>query len=113
MVFVKPNLLPDKGNKDIKHQIALLNIQSEPFFVDIIPEADAEYGDCFPNVERKVQREGGSAVYGWQFAEYAYMIEAEFHAIWQSPEGKIIDITPSADPEAKQILFVIDSNKKY
>jgi len=46
----------------------------------VLPDIDAEPGMCFPNIQKKVAKAGGSVVYGWQLYEYPYMIEAEFHA---------------------------------
>lgn len=40
------------------------------------------------------------------------MIEAEFHSVWVSPTGEMIDITPKAQGENK-ILFLPDKKLKY
>lgn len=40
------------------------------------------------------------------------MVEAEFHAVWLSPEGQMIDITPKPHGET-QILFVPDDRLGY
>lgn len=40
------------------------------------------------------------------------MIEAEFHCVWESPEGELIDITPKMF-EAENIIFLPDSTKSY
>jgi hypothetical protein len=39
-------------------------------------------------------------------------LEAEFHAVWISSDGKIIDITPKVDNE-DVILFLPDSKRIY
>ncbi|MCF8461411.1 MAG: hypothetical protein K9G46_11865 [Flavobacteriales bacterium] len=90
-----------------------MGVLEELVYVDIIPYREAILGECFLNVLRKIEQAKGEAIYGWQFCEYTYMIEAEFHAIWKSPEGNLIDITPSADPTTTKTLFGIDQNKKY
>jgi hypothetical protein len=107
------NLLPDKANESIKIMLSKLNISTEPVIVDIVAEPDAEYGNCFVNVLNRVKRNGGAVVHGWQFCEYPYMIEAEFHAVWKSPYACLLDITPSIDPNAKQILFVADKSRSF
>ncbi len=107
------NLCPDRDNDNIKKLLSKLGIESKPMIVDIVPESDAENGNCFVNALRKVEDEGGEVIYGWQFCEYPYMIEAEFHAIWKAPNGKIVDITPSLDPNVKQILFAIDESRAF
>jgi hypothetical protein len=107
------NLLPDKDNNHILELIRLLDIKALPFYVEIKPELDAINGSCFINVKDKIAEYGGEEVLGWQFIEYTYMIEAEFHSIWRTPEGQLLDITPPSYPVANQILFIIDLNKKY
>lgn len=50
---------------------------------------------------------------GWQLWEWPHvLVEAEFHAVWVSPQGEMIDITPKAAGEI-QILFVPDENLRY
>ena len=93
--------------------ISALGITEKPFFVDVVSDVDALNGECFVNVLKKVNSSKGEMILGWQFAEYSYMIEAELHAVWKAPDGRIIDITPSANPNATQILFVIDSGRKF
>jgi len=39
-------------------------------------------------------------------------VEAEFHGIWKSDDGRIIDITPKV-PSIDNILFLPDTNRKY
>ena len=40
------------------------------------------------------------------------MVEAEFHCVWESPEGELIDITPKMY-ETQNIIFLPDSTKNY
>lgn len=107
------NHLPDMDNENIKRTVAALGIVDDLVYVDVIPDNDATFGQCCPNVLRKVEQTAGEVVYGWKFCEFSYMIEAEFHAIWKSPDGKFVDITPSAEPTTTKILFGIDRTKKY
>ena len=107
------NLLPASNNEHILKLISLQGIDAIPKYIDIEPEFDAENGSCFVNVKRKVERAGGRAILGWQFCEYSYMIEGEFHSIWESPVGRLIDITPGNSAEIKQTLFVVDKNASY
>ena len=107
------NLLPAKSNQHILKLISQMGIVATPIYVDIKPEFDAENGSCFLNVKRKIDKSGGRAVLGWQFCEYPYMIEGEFHAVWESPEGSLIDITPGNFEEINQILFVVDRSRNY
>lgn len=40
------------------------------------------------------------------------MIEAEFHCIWESPEGELFDITPKMY-ETENIVFLPDPTKSF
>jgi hypothetical protein len=56
---------------------------------------------------------GGGVVFGWSIAGIpAGIIEAEFHAIWKTPAGSYIDITPSKSG-LKRILFLPDPSRIY
>ena len=87
-----------------------LNSQILPFYVDVIPDPDAIMNECFPNVQRKIARGGGTYMTGWTIWQWAnIMIEAEAHSIWKNENGKMIDITPHSHQE-RQILFVPDKS---
>lgn len=84
-----------------------------PIYLQVQPEADSKMNECFPNVEAKIQKAGGSIVYGWQLWEWPHvLIEAEFHAVWCSSEGVIKEITPKQNGEEK-ILFLPDPKRVY
>jgi hypothetical protein len=69
--------------------------------------------ECFENVSNKVAEAGGQAVFGWQIWEWpGVLVEAEFHSVWQSPDGELLDITPKIENE-QQIVFVADPRKTY
>ncbi len=68
---------------------------------------------CFFNVPKKVTAEGGRIQYGWAIWERpGLLIEGEFHAVWVSPEGEFIDITPKRDGET-EILFLPDGHREW
>ena len=84
----------------------------EPVYVAVDPQANAKENDCFINVERKLTDDGGTCQYGWMIWEWeGVLLEAEFHAIWVSPDGKRLDVTPKTDHEAR-ILF-LPSDKQW
>jgi hypothetical protein len=56
---------------------------------------------------------GGKQHLGWAIWEWPkVLIEAEFHCIWESPGGELLDITPKDSPLDK-ILFLPDPKRKY
>lgn len=75
-------------------------------YMTVQPEAGAIEKECFPNVEAKIARAGGRMLCGWQLWEWPHvMVEAEFHAVWLSPAGQMVDITPKPGNE-NTVLFV-------
>ncbi|MCC5091261.1 SEC-C domain-containing protein [Xanthomonas campestris] len=86
---------------------------AQPVYLSVHPEADAIVHECFPNVQAKIARDGGQMLCGWQLWEWPHvLVEAEFHAVWISPAGEMIDITPKPEGEAR-ILFVPDPRRRY
>ncbi len=84
-----------------------------PGFVSISAEPDCEPADCFANVSRKVNRDGGSIRVGWAIWEWpGVFIEGEHHAIYEPPAGSCIDITPSSRGITKR-LFLRDDKATY
>jgi hypothetical protein len=61
--------------------------------VVVQPEPWAKAAHCFRNVRQKV-RENGEEVFGWLFTIRYGVLIAHHHAIWRSPAGDLIDITP-------------------
>ncbi|HWY38632.1 MAG TPA: SEC-C domain-containing protein [Bacteroidia bacterium] len=107
MITVPP--LTDDGLLSL---VALLKTNTAPFFVTVTPDALAEQNECFDNVQAKIQRDGGDRIVGWQFWKHQFMIEAEYHAVWKSPNGELIDITPK-NSAIDKIMFVEDLNNPY
>jgi hypothetical protein len=69
---------------------------------------------CTENVARVVGEQGGEIVYGWKLVELlpGLMIEAEFHAVVISPQGDMLDVTPSGFP-ATHTVFLPDPSLSY
>ena len=104
---------PRTISKQVNRLISKLNLKAPPVYVKVQPESGAIVSQCFPNVERKVLSSGGKMLCGGQIWEWPnVMIEAEFHAIWQSPEGDWVDITPKQDEE-QTILFAHTPKRPY
>jgi len=87
--------------------------QGLPVYVPVRPQDFSIERECFQNVEQMIKLNHGQMIYGWQIWERLHLfLEAEFHAIWLSPNGEFIDITPKDIP-TKQILFLRDPSKIY
>ena len=80
-----------------------------PVFINPKPDPKASPSECFSNVRDQIKTHGGSMQLGWIIWETPdIMLEGMFHAIWSSPEGELVDVTPQMDGEP-QILFLPDS----
>ena len=70
-------------------------------------------GECFAIVPKHVAAHGGCQLMGWAIWEWpGVLIEAEFHAVWQRNDGRILDLTPRpifADP----VTFLPDPAREY
>jgi hypothetical protein len=86
----------------------------QPVYVPVRPAAHAQLLACFPNVDRQVQLNGGQAVTGrlaWTDPEVRYL-NFEAHAVWRTPAGDLVDVTPKADGE-ERVLFAPDPRVAY
>ncbi len=86
---------------------------SNPVFIPVNPAPEAKAGEYHLNVPAHVERNGGQPRCGWVvwIAEPRW-IEAEFHLVWESPKGELVDMTPKVDGE-KTVLFIPDPVRKY
>lgn len=105
-------MVPDIHDEKVQKLLKKINSECDPVYVPVIDESYAIPNECFPNVERKVTIDGGQIVYGWQIWKGELICEAEFHAVWRSSNGALIDITPKTPP-VERILFVQDEKVKY
>src|SRR6185437_7506238 len=97
---------PPEITQAIRRLIERVVPGGEAVYLTVQPETDAVVNECFPNVEAKIARAGSRMLCGWQLWEWPHvLVEAEFHAVWLSPEGEMVDITPKPDGEAR-VLFV-------
>jgi hypothetical protein len=70
--------------------------------------------DCFGNVRRQIDAEGGEMVCGWAIYEWPrVMLEAQFHAVWKpADEERLIDLTLQEDG-ATTTLFLPEAGRRY
>ena len=95
---------------------------ARPFYVPVIPDPSSEVNDCFVAVSERIAKDGGESIVGWTLRkETRLMMSAEFHSIWKSPAGKLLDVTPKGIPligesivvPTSRILFVSAPEKVY
>lgn len=81
---------------------------AEPLYVPVRPVPEAKFIHCFSNSEDQAARAGGAAAYGWAIWRWpGRYFEAEHHAVWRTPEGALIDVTPQTG-NPPRILFLPD-----
>lgn len=109
--------IPQLDDPQLKKLIRLVNPSSKPIYVAVRPEVFAIKNECFPAVKEKIKRDGGSQMIGWQVWKSDILIEAEFHAVWKSPNGNLVDITPKtiliSNIVFSNIVFLPDLKMKY
>ena len=83
-----------------------LNPDFEAVIVDLKPADGAQIGQWKANVDAKVAKDGGTCLEGWAiWYQDDIIVEGEACAIWKSPKGDLLDITPREDAYP-QIMFV-------
>ncbi len=84
-------------------------------YLGVDPIEGATENNCYLNVERAIQQNGGSIQYGWEIWETipGVMIEAEFHAVWIDHYGLYRNVSPSSSPGITKILFLADPSSRY
>jgi len=110
---MKKPRVPDKVTSPVKRLRSRIAPNEQLQYVKVLIEPDAEINECFSNLERKTKRDGGGIQYGWAIWYLpGILMEAEFHAVWVSPKGELIDVTPR-QIQFKEMLFLPDSATVY
>jgi len=106
-----PTTTPVKISEHIVTFCKKLDPRQKPIFVPVIPSPSVRADHCFYDVQKKTSADGGRIQYGWTiWGKPGVLLEAEFHAIWVSPDNELIDVTPKVDGE-QQILFLPDTDR--
>ncbi len=105
-------MTPATIDSDVEMLVSRIAPAGKPVYLDIEPEKYAIEKECFPAVAEKIHRDGGTQVLGWQIWKGNMLVEGEFHAVWQSPEGTLHDITPKPRGITR-ILFLPDPTATY
>ncbi|ENM5907501.1 SEC-C domain-containing protein [Vibrio mimicus] len=107
-----PAVPKDIDSTWLKKLLVQLNTADIPEFIVCLPDAKSLVNECFLNVEAKIKNKGGKAIYGWQIWQTEHLIEAEFHAVWESGDGVVLDVTPKPF-QVESIMFVRDLDTPY
>ena len=107
--MLKPPRIDDP---DLFKLIQIVVPGATPVNVPVMPIEKAAVNGCLENVAAQVKLYGGRRVIGWEVWVQPYMIEAEFHAVWESPDQRWTDITPKTIP-VSEIVFIPDDVAVY
>lgn len=104
---------PSGITSEVRRLCKHMGFSTEPVFIQVNARADAISGECFDTTAKQVIEHGGSSVFGWLIWEWpGILIEAEFHAVWQKPDGTLLDVTKKDDGESV-VLFIPDPGRKH
>jgi hypothetical protein len=104
---------PPQIDGEVRAFCSEINSKSNPTYVKVTPRDFALPRECFYNVRTAIESFGGQFAYGWTIWLWPnVLIEAEHHAVWKTPSGRLIDVTPKAEGERK-IVFLQDDSATY
>lgn len=104
-----PLITPPEIDETVRNFVKTFCV-NEPIVVPVKAVTSSMMQHCFGSVANHVMYNGGRMVLGWTiWIHPGVLIEAEHHAVWENPDGQLIDITVKADGE-REIVFVPDAN---
>ncbi len=104
---------PAEVSRELAALCATLVPEGKPTYVLVQPDPDTPANECFPLVEGAISRHGGKLILGWSLWEFpGVFVEAEFHAVWASASGELIDVTPKTRP-VERVLFLPSKELTY
>lgn len=110
---MKRETTPDKVTDKVMELCCRIVPDADPVYLPVVTQEWSLPSECFPNVQRMVQEQGGKQVNGWVVWQWVnILVEAEAHAVWENLEGQLIDITPHDNGE-REILFLRDDDMVY
>ena len=112
--MISSSTTPKVISYNIKAFCKEIDSAGNPVYVIVKPDSTAAINSCFESVAAYIKQNGGSTQYGWIIWEESKQsfLEAEFHAVWVSSSGEMVDITPKVDGESI-ILFLPDTKRVY
>lgn len=103
---------PHLDDPNFEKLLLMLDAEIDPIMIPVESHPDAVENECIVIVDRMVSERGGRRILGWQIWEGPYLMEAEFHAVWETPDGSLKDVSKKRHP-LRQIVFVEDERLRY
>jgi hypothetical protein len=106
-------IMPALGDAHVLEFCASVASGSDPYVVQCFPLLGEPFSECFSIVPKQIVAHGGYQLTGWAIWEFlGVYIEAEFHSVWQGPDGQIVDISPRPI-YFPNIAFLPDPQRQY
>jgi hypothetical protein len=104
---------PQKDSPLVLEACRTVVAEPQPVHVPVRLEPYSGPDDCHGNAAKKVQRDGGQIRFGWVVWEVPdWEIRLEFHSVWQSPQGHLVDVSPPVHG-GRVVLFLPDPIRVY
>jgi hypothetical protein len=103
---------PELNDPELEKLLNKMDAEFEPLEIAVETHPMAVENECISIVDQMVQEHGGKRILGWQIWKGPYLIEAEFHAVWETPQGTLKDISVKKN-QTPVIVFVEDSKLVY
>ena len=104
---------PDRISPLVREFCRSIQPNENPIFIAVEPQSEAAFNGCFLVVKQHCERNGGRPIYGWAIWVWSHVwIKAEHHAVWETPDGTLVDITPKAN-RSQRIVFLPDPERVY
>lgn len=85
----------------------------DPRIIPLRPIAQKPLNECLTIVPEHITKHGGKQKFGWCIHVWkGVLVEAEFHCVWETPEGNLVDLTPKKE-HGDAIIFIPDPDIKY
>jgi hypothetical protein len=83
----------------------------DPVYLDYVDVAEGYAPDfCHVSAKHVAAKHGGRRIHGWALWQFSQngvdLIVADFHSVWEKPDGTIVDVTPPKF--GTRVLFVPD-----
>ena len=89
-------ITPDIQSEHVRTFCSDISGGNKPHILQLAPHPKASLHQCVQNVKNIVSIYGGRAISGWHISEWPNLyLEGRTHDVWESPEGRIIDPTPT------------------
>lgn len=95
---------------DVEMFARMFGLDDPPVFLDY---TDFGYGPdwCHISAKHRALTEGGKRVHGWALWQYPGLVMGDFHSVWETPEGSLVDVTPPKFG-ATRVLFARDRRER-